>query len=411
MKRAFNKIIAICLIFSFLLSFSYYVFASDPDDPFEPVQEAAQETDPNNMNQTMETGKVTSTVGDDDSGEQKQVNTASVGGSVIDAITTILMVPLVIPPEVIVLLLETAVNGKVEFWGDEVFTIQKCVTGQYDLFDINIFDLNPNNGPYDSVNKAIRENVVVWYVAMRNLALVLCAIIVIYIGLRMGLATIAEEQAKYKKMLTGWVTSLVLLFSLQYIIYILLFIADALNNFIKLGMDAMTSTFSEEQLINRQIETLFTGHASNKVLNMVLFYIIVYYQIKYFILFLTRSLRVYFLTMISPLICITYSIDIIKDNKAQAFGAWSKQMINEIFLGPIEGLVYILFVFTAGAIMQKTPMLAIIMICMMGKAEKGIQEVLGLHGMRGIHGIGIFPLFVAIMQKVNPPRRGGGKPH
>jgi hypothetical protein len=48
---------------------------------------------------------------------------------------------------------------------------------------------------------------------------------------------------------------------------------------------------------------------------------------------------------------------------------------------------------------------------MMGKAEKGIQEVIGLHDMRGINGIGIFPLFVSIMNKVNPPRRGGGKPH
>ena len=39
----------------------------------------------------------------------------------------------------------------------------------------------------------------------------------LYVGIRMAISSVAEEKAKYKKMLVDWVVSLGLLFVLHYI--------------------------------------------------------------------------------------------------------------------------------------------------------------------------------------------------
>ena len=112
------------------------------------------------------------------------------------------------------------------------------------------------------------------------------------------------------------------------------------------------------------------------------------------------------LVVISPLVSITYSLDKIKDNRAQAFNVWLNKIINEIFLGPIECLVYMIFVFTAGAIMTEVPLLAIIMIISMGQGEKAIKNVLGLKAPRGITSFGIMALVLQPFKMMF--RRPGG---
>lgn len=44
----------------------------------------------------------------------------------------------------------------------------------------------------------------------------------------MAVSTVASEQAKYKKMFTGWVTSFILLFVMQYIFIFLMTLQESL---------------------------------------------------------------------------------------------------------------------------------------------------------------------------------------
>lgn len=56
-----------------------------------------------------------------------------------------------------------------------------------------------------------------WYVAIRNIAIVLSMSVLLYIGIRMLLSTVAQDKAKYKQMLIDWVVGLCLLFFMHYI--------------------------------------------------------------------------------------------------------------------------------------------------------------------------------------------------
>ena len=96
------------------------------------------------------------------------------------------------------------------------------VDNKVPILNVNFFEqVNASSTGASAVN-AIRDNISVWYTALRNLSIVLIAIIVIYVGLRMALATIAADQAKYKTMLIDWLKSLALLFVLHIIILLMI---------------------------------------------------------------------------------------------------------------------------------------------------------------------------------------------
>ena len=417
MKKILYKLLTVLMIISLLLPiFCHGALATDFNSiyPYNVIKE----TNPNALNEAEENGTSTVTVGGTDSETEEQPQTTSLqtGSSLFDTVIAIVCGLFLIPAQITSYLLTSAVENKFIHSFDNCFTIQKCVTGEYDLFDIDVFNINPTTGNYASFHKSIRPNIQLWYIAMRNISIVLCAIIVMYIGLRMALATVTTEQAKYKKMLTNWIISLCLVFLMHFIIYALLYISNILTRIFGEALKNMNGTFSEEELVGNMFTSIWKAHGTQKFATLVMIYILVYHQLKYFILFLTRMVNLYYLVVISPLVSITYSLDKIKDSRAQAFNSWLNKIINEIFLGPIECLVYLIFVFTAGAIMKEVPMLAIILILSMGQGEKAIKKVLGLNAPRGITSFGIMRLITQPFKMMFGGRPGGhaasaGAPH
>lgn len=69
-----------------------------------------------------------------------------------------------------------------------------------------------------------------WYTAIRNIAIVLSMSVLLYIGIRMLLSTVAQDKAKYKQMLIDWVVGLCLLFFMH---YIMSFSVTIVNQFTK----------------------------------------------------------------------------------------------------------------------------------------------------------------------------------
>lgn len=407
MKKILYKTLTVSIIISLLLPiFCRVEFATDFNSiyPYNVIKE----TNPNALNEAEENGTSTVIVGgtDSDTEEQPQTSNLKTGNSMFDTLIAIVCGLFLIPIQILSYLMTSAAENKPLHSLDNCFTIQKCVSGEYDLFDIDVFNIEPTTGAYADFHKIIRPNIQLWYIAMRNLSIVLCAIIVMYIGLRMALATASTEQAKYKKMLTNWLISLCLLFLMHFIIYALLYISNILTKIFGEALKNMEGDFSEQKLVGHMFTQIWNAHGTQKFATLIMIYILVYYELKYFILFLTRTIHLYYLVVISPLVSITYSLDKIKDNRAQAFNVWLNKIINEIFLGPIECLVYMIFVFTAGAIMTEVPLLAIIMIISMGQGEKAIKNVLGLKAPRGITSFGIMALVLQPFKMMF--RRPGG---
>ena len=65
--------------------------------------------------------------------------------------------------------------------------------------------------------RELQSSIASWYIALRNIALVALLSVLVYIGIRIVLSTIASDKAKYQQMLVDWIVALCLVFLMHYI--------------------------------------------------------------------------------------------------------------------------------------------------------------------------------------------------
>lgn len=207
------------------------------------------------------------------------------------------------------------------------------------LLDIDFMDFN---APTTTIND-FRTSVATWYYVMRMIATAILLLILIYIGIRMALSTMAQDKVIYKKMLVDWATSLALLYLLHYFI---IFIIDLNSSFIEIlkGIGNSDDSFNITEFIKAlMLSSLsplsgFTGIASTLIYIMMIFQ-----TLKFLFIYLKRMITIGFLIIISPLITITYSIDKIGDQRAQALNTWMKEFCYNILIQPFHCIMYLAF--------------------------------------------------------------------
>ena len=120
---------------------------------------------------------------------------------------------------------------------------------------------------------------------------------------------------------------------------------------------------------------------------VIVYCMLVYYQFKFFFMYLKRMLTVGFLVVISPLITITYSIDKAGDNQAQAFGKWMKEFLVNIFIQPLHALLFLIFMYSIYGIMERAPLLAIVFLASLSRGEQLVRAIFKIDGTRTFGGL------------------------
>lgn len=258
-------------------------------------------------------------------------------------------------------------------WCDVEDIIFSGADGYGVLFSANFLKAGAISGPFATFQSAIAK----WYYILRLIAAAALLVILVYIGIRMAAATVGEKQAKYKEWLVNWVVSLALLFMLHYIIEVVFAINSSLVQIFAdiNGDDRITGKMLESVLgicILPGVEGIFAA----------LIYLALVGQIfSFFLYYLRRLITIGFLIMISPLICITYSIDKIGDGRAQALNTWLKELISSVIIQPFHCVIFIAFmgaikeiidgnIFAIGAYV-----LALMVIKFMKEAEKIVKQI------------------------------------
>lgn len=261
-------------------------------------------------------------------------------------------------------------DGELSEYEDEVsefrwFTIQDLVLGKITLFDANFFDTNVGSNVANNPNILMKENVRTWYYSVNQIAIIANLLVLIYVGIRMAISTVAEEQARYKTMLFDWVGSLIILFALPYILTFIFAIADALLKLLpqvtgKDNFEALLTTKLYDQIIGDKADGVITIITSTITLVLL-----TYYQVKFFFKYFIRFIKIGFLIVISPIITITYSID-----KKSAYKIWLKELLGAIFMQLVNAIMYIVFIFSAAEIATKAPLITVAFFMALSKGEK-----------------------------------------
>lgn len=252
--------------------------------------------------------------------------------------------------------------------GYNLFTIQDTVFGKISLFDIDFFDTK--SGKADDPNVVIREQVKNWYFVLRNVALIASLLVLIYIGIRMAVSTIAQDQAKYKQMIVSWLKSIVILFILPYILMATMWIAQSFLEIIPNKDKTESFEARVTDTVNNRIqhESILVGFGALITLGML-----TYYQVKFFIKYLFRFFKAAFLVMISPLITITYALD-----KGSAHDRWLQEYISVVFMQVIHAFIYSIFMFSAGEIAARAPIIAVAFFMALSRGEKIITYLMNI---------------------------------
>lgn len=325
-------------------------------------------------------------------------------------------------------------------WGDDktVFPGYLVLTPEA-IFGNKISILNPDFiNPIDTTDKmdgtkykssleSLRTVIANWYIGLRNLALVGLLSVLVYVGIRIILSSTAGEKAKYKQMIQYWLTSLVLLFVLQYIMSFTFLITKQLTN-ILLGQCGESSlvpldlsgdgtynfddegftiddgggettaygTFLTNHYGASASAALYTNPNINKIANLSQYarlysnlvgikgitYLIIYialigYTVFFFIVYTARVIKMAFLTIIAPLITLTYAIDKISDGQSQAFNMWLKEFIYNALIQPFHLLIYTILIGMAVELANKNPIYSIVALAFILPAEKMMKKMFG----------------------------------
>ncbi|MGN1310762.1 MAG: hypothetical protein ACI4VP_03525, partial [Clostridia bacterium] len=264
---------------------------------------------------------------------------------------------------------------------------------------------------YESSANKLRDTIATWYKVMRNIALVGLLSVLVYVAIRMIISSVAEDKAKYKKMLGDWVAAICILFVLQFIMSLLFTVTQAINDVFNSSIIGENGEDILLSNIRNQIENYgVTGFAAfaNTVIYLVLIILTVMFTFQYF----KRFIYVAFLTMIAPLIALTYPLDKIKDGHAQAFSMWLREYIFSVLIQPVHLIIYYIILGVSSDLAVSNPVYAIVAISFILPAEKFIRKMFGFDKAEAVNTLGSAAGGAAVMNAINKLGAKGpkGKP-
>lgn len=188
------------------------------------------------------------------------------------------------------------------------FSIEKTVFGKIKMFDVNFLYREKNEDP---LSGAIKDQVAKYFYITRNISIGLMLLLLIYTGLRMAMTTIASDIAKYKTMIKDWVVSIIILFTLQYFMAGILWVGNQALGICESVMTSMISDDDEYQIETSIFEeaTVSTSKGWSIVIPSIVYWLLTYYQIKFFLMYIRRLAMMAFLVTIAPFITVSYALD------------------------------------------------------------------------------------------------------
>jgi predicted DNA-binding protein (UPF0251 family) len=320
------------------------------------------------------------------------------------------------------------INPDVKYKGGTLnFDSAKIVDGKLEGVE---YKANGDGSEYEDDGKTIkgntashlRETIATWYVALRNIAIVGLLSVLLYIAIRIIISSTAGETAKYKSMIKDWLVAMCLLFVLHYIMAFILKSADMITDLFDdtvitttaengeqddtLKMDAfMNNARTQAEYAMQEEDGEYEADKIARFGYAFIYAVLVWYTLIFTVKYLKRVIYVAFLTMISPLVALTYPIDKVKDGSAQAFNMWFKEYFYNVMIQPIDLILYAILITSAQSFAEDNLIYTIVALGFLMEAEKIVRSMFGFNKASGgvlssaITGGAIFGSVAGLVQK------------
>lgn len=276
-----------------------------------------------------------------------------------------------------------------------------------------------------------------WYFALRNLAIVALLSILVYIGIRILISSSADDKAKYKQRMMDWLVAMCLLFFMHYIMAFAVKLTEEITKAVNSMNEPYYITFgdSDSKLKDYKYEagsgdsegenifnvsdglgktlydnniirdyngkyifmwpTNLTGKARIELqleptedlteddIEMrqfgytVIYLALVMYTILFLFRYLKRVMMLAFLTIIAPLMAMTYPLDKLQDGSAQGFNTWLKEYIFNLLIQPVHLILYTVLIGASMDLVADNIVFALVALGFILQAEKILRKFFG----------------------------------
>lgn len=267
------------------------------------------------------------------------------------------------------------------------YSADKIFSNKVPALDVDF--ITPKNWENEEMNSrsiaiALHSTIANWYIALRNLAIVALLSVLLYVGIRMVISSTASDKAKYKQMIFDWLIALCILFFLHYIMSFILTVTGMVTEGINTASEVVVQI--DNGTDDLKFKTDLTGWVRMQVqykdlgartIYLIFYIALVIYTVMFTWTYVKRAITMAFLTLMAPLVAITYPIDKIGDGKAQAYGIWLKEYIFNALLQPFHLIIYTIFLGSSMEIAIQNPIYAILFLAFIIPAEKLLRKMFG----------------------------------
>ncbi len=283
------------------------------------------------------------------------------------------------------------------------------------VYMIRSWEVSEPGGTITSPAKEMQASISKWYIALRTIALVGLLSVLLYIGIRIILSSSsANDKAKYKNMLKDWIVAICILFTLHYMMAFMLEMTASLNHIINNNVvessssetpEGSTGECKTDKLMNAVREGVGDSYEDASALNTasytIMYLALVILTGVFTVQYLKRVIYMAFLTMIAPMIALTYPLDKIKDSKAQAFSFWLREYIFNCLIQPVHFLLYTLLISNVGDFATNNIIYSVVALGFLVPAEKLIKEMFGMKSATPVGTLGAAAGGAVVMSMLN----------
>lgn len=199
----------------------------------------------------------------------------------------------------------------------------------------------------------------------------------IYLAINMALVYAGvrspQKHANLKTTMMNVVISFALVFALPIILTIIANLNDVMIRLFSQARVGLINAFAEENfemLVRYSKDSLISF---NTAITNITYILLVVIYVRFIIVYLKRFYTLGLLTIIAPLVTVTYAVDKLKDDKSQILGKFYREYFYAYFLQPLHCFMYLFYLGGVGAIASASPLMGLFLLSMFGRVEKIIK--------------------------------------
>lgn len=251
------------------------------------------------------------------------------------------------------------------------------------------------NADEENVVVMIKKTIAEWFKIMRAIALAGMLCVLILIGIKIALSSLASEKAVYKRMLVDWLAGMAFLFLVQYIMLFIILLNEILVGQVESYATGDNSPaaqvtkieFAEAAKTNEDLEiSVYEAVRSraydikliNGLTGTVMYITLVVFAWRFSWMYLKRYFTLIVLTLMAPGVAFSYALQKVFTGKAKSWSNWLHEYIVNVLIQTVHAIIYASFVSMALAISLNSlagMIIAFILMNFMLKADKIFRKI------------------------------------